>query len=271
MTGYIDENKEETYFLTDFQLFYEKAEAVYKKYQEQNSRSLRWISSSYFTDQLKEDLKEDTMQFIDLLRISKDWNPQKDLKVEKLGGLLKDELKEKKTLIFTQFRETAEYLQSQLQTRNLKNIALVTGKTDNIQNTINKFSPRSNNFDGKQSYDLEIDILVATDVLSEGQNLQDCSIVVNYDLPWAIIKLIQRVGRIDRIGQQSDKILCYFFMPDDGLEEQIRLRGRIQNRLKENAEVIGTDEHFFEAEEQILIDLYNENSKTLEKRNIRRY
>ena len=265
MTGYVDENKEEAYFLTDFQLFYEKAEAVYKKYQEQNSRSLRWISSSYFTDQLKEDLKEDTKQFIELLKISKDWNPQKDLKVETLEGLLKSELKEKKTLVFTQFRETAEYLQNQLQTRSLKNIALITGKTDNIQNTINKFSPRSNNFDGKQSHDLEIDILVATDVLSEGQNLQDCNIVVNYDLPWAIIKLIQRVGRIDRIGQQSDKILCYSFMPDDGLEEQIRLRGRIQNRLKENAEVIGTDEHFFEAEEQILIDLYNEKSKTLEK------
>ena len=266
MTGYVDENKEETYFLTDFQLFYEKAEAVYKKYQEQNSRSLRWISSSYFTDQLKKDLEEDTRQFIELLKISKDWNPQKDLKIEKLEELLKSELKEKKTLIFTQFRETAEYLQNQLQTRNLKNIALVTGKTDNIQNTINKFSPYSNNFDVKQSHDLEIDILVATDVLSEGQNLQDCNIVVNYDLPWAIIKLIQRVGRIDRIGQQANKILCYSFMPDDGLEEQIRLRGRIQNRLKENAEVIGTDEQFFEAEERILIDyLYNENSKTLEK------
>ena len=75
--------------------------------------------------------------------------------------------------------------------------------------------------------------LITTDVLSEGQNLQDCNTVINYDLPWAIIKLIQRVGRIDRIGQESDKIFCHSFMPDEDLEKQIRLRSRIQNRLRE--------------------------------------
>ena len=64
----------------------------------------------------------------------------------------------------------------------------------------------------------ELRVLVATDVLSEGQNLQDCHVVVNYDLPWAIIRLIQRAGRVDRIGQRAERILCYSFLPADGVE-----------------------------------------------------
>ena len=80
--------------------------------------------------------------------------------------------------------------------------------------------------------------------MSEGQNLQDSAIVVNFDLPWAIIRLIQRAGRVDRIGQESEKILCYSFLPAEGVENLIRLRGRVRQRLHENAEVVGTDEAF---------------------------
>ena len=96
----------------------------------------------------------------------------------------------------------------------------------------------------------ELRILIATDVLSEGQNLQDCAIVVNYDLPWAIIRLIQRAGRVDRIGQRSDRILCYSFVPADGVERLIGLRARVRQRLIENREVIGSDEAFFEDEQE---------------------
>jgi hypothetical protein len=108
----------------------------------------------------------------------------------------------------------------------------------------------------------ELRVLVATDVLSEGQNLQDAAIVVNYDLPWAIIRLIQRAGRVDRIGQQSDSIYCYSFLPADGVERLIRLRQRVQ----ENAEVVGTDEAFFEddANDKPLVDLYNEKAGILD-------
>jgi Helicase conserved C-terminal domain len=108
--------------------------------------------------------------------------------------------------------------------------------------------------------------LFTTDVLSEGQNLQDAHIIVNYDLPWAIIRLFQRAGRIDRIGQKSDNILCYSFLPAAGVERLIRLRARVRQRLRENAEVVGTDEAFFEdeREEQILVNLYNEKSGILD-------
>ena len=105
-------------------------------------------------------------------------------------------------------------------------------------------------------------------MLSEGQNLQDCSIVVNYDLPWAIIRLIQRAGRVDRIGQKSEEILCHSFLPADGVERIIDLRGRVQRRLEENAEVVGTDEVFFEGDKpddgDIVRDLYNERSGILD-------
>ena len=83
-------------------------------------------------------------------------------------------------------------------------------------------------------------------MLSEGQNLQDAHVVVNFDLPWALIRLVQRAGRVDRIGQQADEILCYSFLPAEGVEKIINLRARVRQRLEENAEVVGSDERFFE-------------------------
>ena len=108
--------------------------------------------------------------------------------------------------------------------------------------------------------------MIATDMLSEGQNLQDAAIVVNYDLPWAIIRLIQRAGRVDRIGQQADSIACYTFMPAEGVERIIRLRVRVRERLKQNADVLGTDETFFEEDrdDSALEDIYHEKAGALD-------
>ena len=88
--------------------------------------------------------------------------------------------------------------------------------------------------------------LIATDVLSEGQNLQDCAIVVNYDLPWAIIRLVQRPAASTASARRPRRSSCYSFLPADGVERIIRLRARVRQRLRENAEVVGTDEAFFE-------------------------
>ena len=102
--------------------------------------------------------------------------------------------------------------------------------------------------------------------MSEGQNLQDSAIVVNFDLRWAIIRLIQRAGRVDRIGQKAEQILCYSFVPADGVERLIRLRSRVRQRLSENAEVVGTDETFFEDEKHdtVIRDLFTEKSGILD-------
>ena len=103
-------------------------------------------------------------------------------------------------------------------------------------------------------------------MLSEGQNLQDCHIVVNYDLPWAIIRLIQRAGRVDRIGQKAEEILCHSFLPAEGVERIIDLRKRVRERLKENAEVVGADEAFFEDDDndQAIVNLYHERAGILD-------
>jgi hypothetical protein len=89
---------------------------------------------------------------------------------------------------------------------------------------------------------------------------------VNFDLPWAIIRLVQRVGRVDRIGQQAETIHCYSFLPAEGVERIIHLRSRVRQRLRENAEVVGSDEMFFEDDhdEQAIVDLYNERAGILD-------
>src|SRR5262249_36906549 len=126
-------------------------------------------------------------------------------------------------------------------------LAMVTGNSEDPTQLASRFSPVSNR--AQVDPENEIDILLSTDVLSEGQNLQDCAIVVNYDLPWAIIRLAQRAGRVDRIGQQAQQIYCYSFIPADGVEQIIQLRARVRQRLIQNGEVVGSDERFFEDED----------------------
>lgn len=127
-------------------------------------------------------------------------------------------------------------------------------------------SPVSNRKSDQVNPEDELRVLIAADVLSEGQNLQDARIVVNYDLPWAIIRLIQRAGRVDRIGQLATEILCYSFLPADGVERIINLRSRVVTRLRQNAEVVGADEAFFEDETATrpLVDLYHEKAGILD-------
>jgi len=160
---------------------------------------------------------------------------------------------------------TVRYLERQLSNAGVQGVAGVTGDTENPTAEAWRFSPESNDKVGKYG-EQQSRVLLATDVLSEGQNLQDCAIVVNYDLPWAIIRLVQRAGRVDRIGQKGDTICCYSFIPADGVERIINLRARVRQRLRENAEVVGTDESFFEDDpnQQLFIDLYNEKSGILD-------
>ena len=129
-----------------------------------------------------------------------------------------------------------------------------------------RFSPVSNDRRDHVAPADELRVLIATDVLSEGQNLQDAHVIVNFDLPWAIIRLIQRAGRVDRIGQKSGIIYCHSFWPADGVERIIRLRRRVRARLKANAEVVGTDEVFFEDETSTtaIHDLFTEKNGVLD-------
>lgn len=242
----------------------QRAKHAYKLYQTQYQRRFKWIGASLFRGTLKTQLGEDARQLLGILQISGEWDANRDRKLERLHKLITRDHPRDKILIFTQFADTVQYLTAELKRRRVDDIAGATGQSENPTALAWRFSPVSN--EKTVPADQELRVLIATDVLSEGQNLQDCAIVVNYDLPWAIIRLVQRAGRVDRIGQKSLTIKCYSFLPADGVESIIRLRARVRQRLSENQEVIGTDEAFFEDEhgEQQLRDLYTEKSGILD-------
>ena len=246
--------------------FKRRAAEAYTEYASQYKSRFKWLRPNLFNKNLAHDLKADVQALFKILQVSSKWDAGKDAKLRSLIELLTIKHPDEKVLVFTQYADTVRYLETQLKARGISRIAGVTGQSPDPTSLAWRFSPVSNNKRDVVEPDSELRVLVATDVLSEGQNLQDCSIVVNYDLPWAIIRLIQRAGRVDRIGQQSEEIFCYTFLPAEGVERIIQLRERIRNRLRQNAEVVGTDEAFFEDDQndQAVVDLYNEKAGLLD-------
>ena len=245
---------------TDMKVYMEKAKDYYNILSMKNNVS--WINPAYFKRTLKQHLRQDCEKIIEMILLCDKWNPQTDQKLNCLEELLNKTHKDDKVLIFTQYSDTANYIYRQLRKRGFKKIDRATGGSKNPTAIVEHFSPVSNKAD--ISSESETRILVATDVLSEGQNLQDAHVIVNYDLPWAIIRLIQRAGRVDRIDQSSEQIFCYSFFPAEGVEKIIRLRKRLNDRINENANIVGSDEKFFEGNETNLRDMYNEKSGSLD-------
>lgn len=248
--------KEETYL--------ENAGELYQEFASKFRNRFDWIRSEFFVNTLQASLINDSREIIKILTIGKDWNPDNDRQLNALYELLTVTHDKEKVLIFTQFADTAYYLNEQLQKRGLTKVECVTGDNENPTGFAQRFSPHSNKKPEIIQANQELRVLITTDVLSEGQNLQDAHIILNYDLPWAIIRLIQRAGRVDRIGQKAHQIFCYSFLPEDGIEQIINLRRRLTQRIEENAEVVGSDETFFEGDPVNITDLYNEKSGILD-------
>src|SRR3989454_6521286 len=246
--------------------FQRRAAEVYATYSTQYNRRFKWLRPTLFGATLAEDLRSDASALLALLQRCGDWESKEDVKLTALLTLLTKTHPQEKVIVFTQFADTVRYLEAQLTAHGILQLAGVTGDSADPTGLAWRFSPESNDKRARITPAEELRVLIATDVLSEGQNLQDCSIVVNYDLPWAIIRLVQRAGRVDRIGQKAPEILCYSFLPADGVERIIRLRNRVRQRLRENAEVVGTDEAFFEddADDRPILDLYNEKAGILD-------
>lgn len=246
--------------------FKQKAEEIYKEYVSIYKSRFKWLRSDYFIDRIIADLKKDSATLLKILERTGDWQPSEDRKLEELINLVATKHKNEKIIVFTQYADTVKYLETQFHIHGINRLEGVTGDSSDPTLVAWRFSPVSNEKRDRVKPDDELRVLIATDVLSEGQNLQDCAIVVNYDLPWAIIRLVQRAGRVDRIGQNSDTIHCYSFLPADGVDRIIKLRARVRQRLHENAEVVGTDESFFEDDnnEQALWDLFTEKSGILD-------
>jgi superfamily II DNA or RNA helicase len=248
---------------TTLAAYRERAAAIYQRYRTAMSGRFDWLPPKLFRPELAKALRTDAEALLAVLHLAGEWKPATDAKLNALEQLLVRKHRQQKVLVFTQFADTAHYLGEQLARRGLKDFAVVTNASSDPVALARRFSPSTNG--GLRVGETGLRVLVATDVLAEGQNLQDAHIVVNFDLPWAIIRLIQRAGRVDRIGQQHDTIMAYSFLPADGVDRVIRLRTRLFRRLQQNQEVLGTDASFFgEEAANKLRDLYTEKAGTLE-------
>lgn len=235
----------------------------YESLKKRNPKSVNWVRPGLFSTQLAVDLEADSDAILALLESYGEWNTQVDSKLTALIDLATKTHGNEKVLIFTEYKDTANYVATALNEAGVSQVAVVTGDTSDPSNVVRNFAPVSNRKPNQAEAPPPDDsaqhrILVATDVLSEGQNLQDARVVVNYDLPWAIIRLIQRAGRIDRVGQQAEEILIYSFF-HESVEAVLSLRQRISDRLQANAEAFGSDERFFGTAEETkaIEDLYN--------------
>lgn len=255
------ERAEEIVIPTDMEVYMKQAATHYRELQKRDNCA--WLPSTYFRRTLKQRLEADCRQLIAMLQLCGPWRPADDRKLQELERMLRGQHREDKVLVFTQYSDTAAYIHRQLLKRGFTRIGLVTGGSQNPTDIVEHFSPVSNEMHYPPAEQLQV--LIATDVLSEGQNLQDAHVIINWDLPWAIIRLIQRAGRVDRIGQTAQQIDCYSFFPAEGLEQLIRLRQRLNERINENAQIVGSDEVFFEGNEENLRDLYNEKSGLLDE------
>lgn len=198
------------------------------------------------------DLQTDFETLELLLGMVADITPGHDSKLQTLLQTLAEKQREplnkdnRKVLIFTAFSDTAQYLYEQVSAYMLRSFglhtALVTGSVEgrstvpkfkaDLNNVLTCFSPVSKDRAALMPDGPDIDILIATDCISEGQNLQDCDCVINYDIHWNPVRLVQRFGRIDRIGSRNVVIQMINFWPDVQLDAYIDLRARVETRMK---------------------------------------
>lgn len=218
-------------------------------------------------DELKKDA--DILELLTLMIA--DITPEHDKKLQTLLKLLSEKIEQpinaenKKVLIFSAFSDTAEYLYEQVG-KYIKNkydmeTAMVTGDVEGkttikgfratLNNVLTCFSPISKGKDVLMPNSKEeIDILIATDCISEGQNLQDCDYLVNYDIHWNPVRIIQRFGRIDRIGSRNAYIQLVNFWPDLTLDEYINLKNRVETRMKISVMTSTGDDDLINVEEK---------------------
>ena len=211
------------------------------------------------------DVDETTRDFYEAVFRLRDF---RDPKVDLLSETLRDT--DEKVLIFTQYRATADYVYRSLRDDKdspltASNSEVVKGGDENKQNVIRRFAPEAAGYRETlaDSNENELQYVVATDTLSEGVNLQDVSTVVNYDLPWNPMRIVQRVGRVDRIGSTVKKHVHNFY-PDGDIEAAIKLLERLQAKINDIALIVGKENNILDPnEDEILERAGVETQKTI--------
>ncbi len=184
--------------------------------------------------------------------------PAQDAKLQTLKQwLAKPDILGKKQIIFTQYADTAQYLYNQItDDSNRSDIEVIHSNSGKDKGRlVQRFAPKANDNYQLKSGETELNTLIATDILAEGLNLQDGDMIINYDLHWNPVKLIQRFGRIDRIGTEKETIYGYNFLPELGIEKNLGLKEKLKLRIQEIHETIGEDSAILDNSEQL-----NENA-----------
>ncbi len=234
----------------------------------------------------REELRQDADILELLILMIADITPEHDLKLQRLLRLLDEKMAHpinegnKKILIFSAFSDTAEYLYGQVadyvKKRYRLDTAVITGSIDGrstvkgmkatLNNVLTCFSPLSKGRDILMPNSTQdIDVLIATDCISEGQNLQDCDYLVNYDIHWNPVRIIQRFGRIDRIGSKNQCIQLVNFWPDMTLDEYINLKARVETRMKISVMTSTGDDDLINPEEKGDLEYRKEQLRHLQE------
>jgi len=239
----------------------------------ENDEEIEWIEKENFYDaekfdieELKSDLEKDIKIFEEMQRLVRNILPKDDDKLQKLIEILRKEpIKDKKVIIFSCFESTVRYLYENLKDK-FEKVDFVAGG-EKILTKIKRFAPEANK--AKIKPEEEIKILIATEILAEGLNLQDGQVVINYELHWNPVRIIQRIGRIDRVGSKYEEIYAYNFFPETAAEKEIKIEKKVTNRIEEIIQNFGYDEKTIGLDEPTvrkkLFEIYTEKPEGIEE------
>jgi superfamily II DNA or RNA helicase len=212
----------------------------------------RYDPRDFEAEKLHQDIIQDILILEKMLKLVAPITPEEDDKLITLKRFLrKPNFAGRKVLIFTQYADTAQYVYDNLTTIYGDDLEVIYSTGKNKARVVGRFAPKANPQQVPEMGFQEINTLVATDVLSEGLNLQDCDNVINYDLHWNPVRLIQRFGRIDRIGSEHEEIFAYNFLPETKLEAQLGLKEKLERRIHEIHQMIGEDAAILEPDERL--------------------
>lgn len=270
----------------DIDLIIEKIEEIEKE------DSYDYDIEAFFLDKLKDDLNDDLEilegLYSEISEIIQDVEDDytKDNKMLTLANLLEnlysgehkilsEDGSASKIVVFTEYKDTVNYLDTGfkwLQKKGmLKGIRFdaVSSDTGNIDSLIERFAPESNEAREKISPEDELDLIITTDVMSEGLNLQDSNFIINYDIHWNPLKLIQRIGRVDRLGTKHECVYAFNFLPETQLEQELGIIEKVSERVDEINKVLGMDGKILTEQDKLdrtfMNKIYDEDIKEIEE------
>jgi len=220
----------------------------------------KYNPNAFDMEKLKNMVKSDLKIFEEIRKLVQDIDERSDDKLNRLQKMLNEEFSGKKILVFTEYTSTARYLNKFLKWNGKK--MQVDASTHNYLSIVRKFDPENNPIDGEDKIEKQdqVSLIISTDVLAEGVNLQAGEVIINYDFHWNPIRLIQRTGRIDRIGSKHEEIKIRNFLPDPKIEQDLGIEAIVDHKINEIQRVIGQDAEILKETENINnVDLYAMN------------